>query len=245
MSLFWGEDLVAGVSTYADGARFSRGQSLWAQDAVFDLRVQFGRVTAHVDGASEVYECELEVEPFVGGQLSFLNTLSIPTGWSTTLEKLALVLQAHGVSLGPDPRTPAAVSCTCPDDDYYCKHVIALAMTFADLIDDDPTIWLAARGFGRAEVAPEPDREATLEDELATYWVGSPVAPVSGVVRPAVRERDTEVLLNGLLSEFSRPGRRRARALELTTEAVKELSEIFDELTREEPRLPLPRGNEA
>jgi len=223
MSLYWGEDLVSSVALYADGSRYSRGQSLWAQDAVFNLRVEFGKVSAHVDGPLNVYECELEVEPFVGGQLSFLNTLTIPPGWSTKLEKLALVLQAHGVSLGPDPRTPATVSCTCPDDDYYCKHVIATVMTFADRIDDDPTIWLAARGFGRAEVAPEPVREATLDDELAGYWEGSAASPVSDVVRPAVRERDTEVLL-------------------LSAPAVQELVEIFETLGGPDKAVPAPRS---
>jgi uncharacterized Zn finger protein len=256
----WGTDLLFSITDTADWLRVDRGEELHAQGAVLHLSVSPGLVVGLVQGSGGAYHCRIQVDLLPDPHLALLMTFlrHLPRGRTSSLmlSTITLGLSARGVDLGPAGDLPPTVFCECPDEEEYCKHVIALALEACGLFDEDPWSWLEARGLtlpaGAATHAPPADEtEAqdrtvdavpTLEDELATYWTGSgEVSPVAEVWRPATRERDRAELVTGLLPEFTVQGRSRAKALELASGAAEELEALYAKLKSSSTPVPHAR----
>ncbi|MGI4895678.1 MAG: SWIM zinc finger family protein [Janthinobacterium lividum] len=244
----WGDALVESMTDWAGPGRIHRGERLHADGAVLQVEVRAGEILGVVATSSSSYECGFEVDEFDEQELVLIGTFlrSIPPSSASTslLGTLDLVLSARGLPLGP-PADPPYAYCSCRDFDEYCKHVLALAMRVADVIDASPWTWLQARGLlvdlpGAApspapEPTPTPTPERTLDDELASYWTGipQPTLPVAGLPRPAHRERDPGLLREAFLAEFTVRGRSRARSAALAEEAALAVEGLYEELIGE------------
>lgn len=96
----------------ADTERFRRGRAYARSGAVRGTAVVDGVLTGQVQGTRpESYVVELRVRARGGGRR------------------------------GPVPaRHDVQVRCTCPDDAPVCKHAVAVLLSFAQLVGDDPQL---------------------------------------------------------------------------------------------------------
>ena len=109
--------LTAGMS---DPARLSRGRTYARQGAVIDLHVEAGELTGAVQGSrSQPYE----VTAFVARAQAFDT-------------RAALMPERADISF----------TCTCPDWDDPCKHAIAVMVTFAEEVANNPALLVRWRG---------------------------------------------------------------------------------------------------
>lgn len=259
----WGTDLVFAVTDAADWQRVERGEDLHDLGGVLDCRISAGMLTGLIRGSGpEDYACRVHIDvlpaPHLALLLTFLRHLPMGRRNSLMLSTLELGLSARGIDLGPDADLPPTAFCECPDYEEYCKHVIALTLHAADLFDEDPWLWLEARGLMSSTEAaptvvssvveePEPVVEPTLDDELATYWAaGSGEVPaVAEIARPAHRELDRTELVARLVPEFSVQGRSRAKAIDLAERAADDLEQLYVELIASAATVPAARAPRA
>jgi SWIM zinc finger len=108
------------VAALSDPNRLSRGRTYARQGAVEDLDVRPGIVTGSVQGSrSQPYEVAVRV---------------------TAAESFDTM-----TALVPD-RRDIRFSCSCPDWDDPCKHAVAVMITFAAFVADDPEALRLWRG---------------------------------------------------------------------------------------------------
>lgn len=114
-----------------------------------------------------------------------------PDGFVMTLDRAA---GERGIRLFPGPRD-FDLFCNCPDDSDPCKHGVALAYSFAQVLDDDPLALLLLRGHDPAALqnqslpddwhlpdAPTPVTAAAGVPAEAAF--AEPVAPLPALPRP-------------------------------------------------------------
>lgn len=109
--------LIAGLS---DPQRLSRGRTYARQGAVVDVHLEAGRLTGAVQGSrARPYEVTIRVDD------------------ADAFDTLAALVPS---------RDEIDFSCTCPDWDDPCKHAVAVMVTFAEQIGQDPSLLGRWRG---------------------------------------------------------------------------------------------------
>jgi uncharacterized Zn finger protein len=210
-STSWGEELARLVADLADPGRHDRGLVLLEEGAVGRVSVTRGCFAATVHGASgreHAAQVRVRALPRDDAARLFRVLLDDPGLLASLLQGLAGTAgapTARRVARGALPAAAAELTeddvefvCSCPDPDPVCKHVVALALTVADLADDSPASWLQARGVplegltrgGRAlVVVPELAAPAAEEPDAAQAHFGgaggAPVLPTAGRGVPA------------------------------------------------------------
>jgi len=217
----WGEALARLVGDLADPGRHDRGLVLLEEGAVGPVRVSRGCFAATVHGASGLdHATQLRVRALPRGEAARLLRVLLdqprllaallqepagPPGDAAAGRRAAVAaLPGAAGDLAEDDLEPG---CSCPDPDPVCKHVVALALSVADLADDSPGSWLQARGVplegltrgGRAlVVVPDVAAEPPVDPDPADgYWDGAggaPVLPAGLRPRPATADRDPDLL---------------------------------------------------
>ena len=105
-------------------------------------------------------------------------------------------------------------SCTCPDPEYVCKHVVAVADRLAARMDADPSVIFALRGldFARLEQSVMAQAKSASEDSFtanelsaeernALFWEGRELPPLpEPKYAPAVDDSDPELLRKAMRS---------------------------------------------
>jgi len=206
-----GEALARLMGDLADPGRHDRGLVLLEEGAVGRVGVTRGCFAATVHGASgrdHATQVRVRALPRDEAARVFRVLLDQP-------RLLAALLQGTSGTPGALPGAAGALTeddvefvCSCPDPDPVCKHVVALALTVADLADESPASWLQARGVplegltrgGRAlvvvpAVATPPAREEP--DPAEDHWDGpggAPVLPPGLRPRSANADRDPDLL---------------------------------------------------
>lgn len=115
--------LSVAVAGMAEPSRFRRGRLYVAERAVTRLDVSPGLLRATVTGSRR--------EPYVAEVRAPLAVRPPDLVGEPTRE--------HVVRLVPDA-DDLTVSCTCPDDDSPCKHVVAAILCFAGELGDRPEL---------------------------------------------------------------------------------------------------------
>lgn len=184
--------LVASVS---DPSRLTRGRTYAKHGAVNELEALPGIVTGEVQGSDPTpYSVKIRVDP--------AERFDLPT---------ALV----------PSRREVRFSCTCPDSYDPCKHSVAVMLTFAEALVDEPELLGVVRGVpprgsgpravvgsrtagGPLPPAPEPRLDesaiAALREFLGTPQ-SLPAADVSAIALPTAPwgELWAEMLADALL----------------------------------------------
>jgi SWIM zinc finger len=169
--------LSVAVAGMAEPSRFRRGRAYVADRAVTRLDVSPGLLRATVTGSRhEPYIVEVRV-PLIPRPADLVNEPA----------------REHIVRLVPEA-DDLDVSCTCPDDELPCKHVVAAVLCFAGELGDRPELlveWSCTSGpaperavvgsRARAErhlrlVAPPPPPSPYLTDEWR-HFEGAEIGP--------------------------------------------------------------------
>lgn len=172
--------LSVAVAGMAESSRFRRGRAYVAERAVTRLDLSPGLLRATVSGSRhEPYLAEVRV-PMVVRPADLVNE----------------PLREHIVRLVPDA-DDLNVSCSCPDDESPCKHVVAAILCFAAELGDRPELlveWSCGSGpaperavvgsRARGErhlrlVAPPPPPSPFLSDEWQQFEGADSSTPAS------------------------------------------------------------------
>jgi uncharacterized Zn finger protein len=155
---FWGKAWCDHLESHADlASRLPRGRTYVRNGSVIDLQIAEGEVRALVSG-SEIYEVQVRIQPLAAarwkivrrecaGQIGTVVELLAGTFSSAVMEVLC-----HGQKgLFPGTRE-IAMSCSCPDGAWLCKHLAAVLYGVGARLDHAPELLFTLRGVDGAEL---------------------------------------------------------------------------------------------
>lgn len=151
---WWGAAWCSNLERYADFAnRIERGRRYLRSDAVLDLSIREGRVTAKVMGSRGApYDVQINIRPLPPEKAAALmdrcgrkvkNLDSLLDGEFP--EELKSVFFEKG-GLFPAPNE-ISFRCSCPDWASMCKHVAAALYGIGVRFDQDPLLFFTLRGI--------------------------------------------------------------------------------------------------
>ncbi|MCP4668790.1 MAG: hypothetical protein GY849_20820 [Deltaproteobacteria bacterium] len=150
---WWGKSWNLNLERYADYSnRIGRGRSYVRHGAVFDLRIEPGKVESLVQGSrARPYTVSVKIRPIK--KKIWLDIASACEGRLESLEGLLAgkfpkplgeIFMAQGSGLFPSPKD-IKFDCTCPDWAYMCKHVAATLYGIGARLDQDPGLFFKLR----------------------------------------------------------------------------------------------------
>jgi len=157
-STFWGKAWCKQIESFSDYEnRLPRGRSYVRNNAVIDLQVAPGKVTALVMGSS-LYEQTISITPISPGRWQ-----SIKGACSGQIDSLVELLQgrlSNGVMAVITHRQegmfplPAEIKmdCSCPDWAGLCKHLAAVLYGIGARLDSKPELLFTLRGADHTEL---------------------------------------------------------------------------------------------
>lgn len=126
-----------------------RGEKYVLNNAVVDLRIEEGHVTAHVVGDSAIpFEVTATIKPLPQEKID--EAVELASGKIQNIDALAAGDFPEDL---PDILFPLGVdvdlNCTCPDHDYnyICPHIAAVLYGIGVRIDHDPLLLFKIRGI--------------------------------------------------------------------------------------------------
>ncbi len=165
---FWGKAWCDHLESHADLAnRLPRGRTYVRNGSVIDLQIAEGEVRALVSG-SEIYEVKVRIQPLAAprwktvrrecaGQIGTVVELLAGRFSSAVME----VLCHRQKGIFPVTRE-IAVSCSCPDGAWLCKHLAAVLYGVGARLDDAPELLFTLRGVDGAELVAAAGKAGAL-----------------------------------------------------------------------------------
>ena len=170
---FWGKAWCDHLESHADLAnRLPRGRTYVRNGSVIDLQIAEGEVRALVSG-SEIYEAEVRIQPLAAarwkavrrecaGQIA--TVVELLAGKLSSAVKEVLCHRQRGLFPGT---SELAMSCSCPDGAWLCKHLAAVLYGVGARLDIRPELLFLLRGVNHEELL-----EADAEKAVATATDG-------------------------------------------------------------------------
>ncbi len=155
---FWGKAWCDHLESHADLAnRLPRGRRYVRNGSVIDLEIAEGEVRALVSG-SEIYEAKVRIQPLAAARWKAVRR-ECAGRIGTVVELLAgkfssavMEVLCHGQKgLFPGTRE-IAMSCSCPDGAWLCKHLAAVLYGVGARFDHAPELLFTLRGVDGAEL---------------------------------------------------------------------------------------------
>ena len=151
---WWGRAWCDNLEQYADySSRLDRGKRYIRSGAVIDLQIQYGKISARVQGTRKTpYKIEIRISPLpeercqtmiqkCGNKIENLEKL-LTGNFPEELKDLFTGTQG----LFPEPRE-ISFQCSCPDWALMCKHVSAALYGVGARLDQDPLMLFQLRGI--------------------------------------------------------------------------------------------------
>ena len=188
---WWGLRWVAALEGRMAGARLGRGRSYAASGQVAEIRLEPGRVTAVVQGASpQPYRVQLKLRTLsAAGRRRMLADMQRRPLLAARLlvhelpAEMEALFAAAGCPLFPPPREDLVADCTCPDWANPCKHAAAVALLLLTLRGlDRAALTGAGDHTSRSEVPAAGAQSHSFESmgqppaAAAAFWTGGAAA---------------------------------------------------------------------
>ncbi|MFO7752366.1 MAG: SWIM zinc finger family protein [Desulfobacteraceae bacterium] len=165
---FWGKQWNRNLERYADFEnRIGRGRSYVRHNAVLDLTIDAGKVSAKVLGSgSRVYKVSISIKPIPKKRWAEIRKEC--RGRLDSLKKLAAgkfpkdlsdLFTKKGKGLFPSPEE-IEFDCSCPDIAYMCKHVAAVLYGIGARLDKDPNLFFVLRRADMNELVEQTVKES-------------------------------------------------------------------------------------
>ena len=170
---FWGKAWCHHLESHADlASRLPRGRTYVRNGSVIDLQIARGEVHALVSG-SEIYEVTVRIQPLAaarwkavrrecGGRVGTVVELLAGTFSSAVMEVLC-----HGQKGLFPGRRDIAMSCSCPDGAWLCKHLAAVLYGVGARLDHAPELLFTLRGVDGAELVAAAGKAGALASAKA------------------------------------------------------------------------------
>ncbi|AMO88082.1 putative zinc finger SWIM domain protein [Corynebacterium simulans] len=201
--------IVSFVNKEADSGRITRGRQYANGGHVVGLDVRNGAVHGKVAGSqNEPFTVLLQVPYRTNDDVAELSQMFARTPNSIANARDGLLSEeALDILIAQDP-ADMRFSCTCPDPEYVCKHVVAVADRLAARMDADPSVIFALRGldFARLEQAVMEQAKNVSQDSFSgsslspeerneLFWEGRQLPDMPRPkVAPAVDDSDPDLL---------------------------------------------------
>ncbi len=168
---FWGKAWCDHLESHADlASRLPRGRTYVRNGSVIDLQISEGEVRALVSG-SEIYEVKVRIQPLAAarwkavrrecaGQIGTVVELLAGKFSSAVME----VLCHRQKGLFPGTRE-IAMSCSCPDGAWLCKHLAAVLYGVGARLDHAPELLFTLRGVDGADLVAAAGKAGALASE--------------------------------------------------------------------------------
>jgi uncharacterized Zn finger protein len=155
---FWGKAWCDHLESHADLAnRLPRGRTYVRNGSVIDLQIAKGEVRALVSG-SEIYEAKVRIQPLAAARWKVVRR-ECAGQIGTVVELLAGKLSSAVMEVlcdrqkGLFPATrEIAMSCSCPDGAWLCKHLASVLYAVGARLDHAPELLFTLRGVDGAEL---------------------------------------------------------------------------------------------
>ncbi len=172
-SSWWGKAWCDNIDYYADAYnRLDRGKKYVRADAVVDLNINGGRVTAKVVGSRKTpYDVTVVIDPVK--KENYEKIVSIAEGKLKSLGELEKgefpkeyrdLFTMKGEGLFPR-LNEIRFGCSCPDSTRICKHIAAVLYAIGSRLDDNPLLFLELRGIDVKDFA-----DKLIRKEAARIW---------------------------------------------------------------------------
>lgn len=156
-----------------DSGRLSRGRSYARKGQVTSIEIEQGLVTAFVQGTrKKPYQIKLGFETVsADAKEMLLLRFREHSSFAARLlagempEEMESAFMEAGIPLFPKRVEMRRFKCTCPDDATPCKHIVAVLLLIAEVIDDDPFLLLKLRGIDRERLITLLTSESSSEME--------------------------------------------------------------------------------
>lgn len=152
------------ISGFMLGGRFDRGRTYADKGQVLDIVIEPGAVKAKVQGSrANAYEIEIKFKTLSGGaweniadsiksdELLCARLLSAGDGGDFPVE-VEEIFEREGASLFPNLENESSMSCSCPDWNIPCKHLVAVFILMGEAFERDPFLIFKLRGIERQKI---------------------------------------------------------------------------------------------
>lgn len=166
---WWGKSWVKHLESYADFKnRISRGKAYVKQGAIFDMKIEPGRIEALVNGSgTKIYSVSIHVDTLDQKQWEEILTLcqnSVESLQALSEGKFSKSLEGlftePKYGLFPTPKE-IKFGCSCPDIAHMCKHVACVLYGFGSKLDVDPLLFFKLRDVDIEDLLAK-----TVEDKI-------------------------------------------------------------------------------
>lgn len=188
VNTFWGKAWCDNVEAYQDYAnRLPRGRSYVRNNAVLDLQISPGLVTALVAGSSgETYEVHIEIAPLKKARWDALKQKCV--GQVSSLLALAqgqlppeILSEFCNRDSGLFPSLQEIkTDCSCLDWASLCKHLAAVLYGVGARLDEEPGLFFILRGIDAHELVGT-DIINALTEGVAEEIASDSLAEIFGV----------------------------------------------------------------
>jgi len=217
---FWGKAWCDHLESHADLAnRLPRGRTYVRNGSVIDLQIAEGEVRALVSG-SEIYEAEVRIQPLAAarwkavrrecaGQIATVVELLAGKFSSAVMEVLC-----HGQKgLFPGTRE-LAMSCSCPDGAWLCKHLAAVLYGVGARLDHAPELLFTLRGVDGAALVAAAGRAGALASAAPAEGAVAEehLADIFGIELESSARAEPAIAVSRPRRAASQPARRQSRA---------------------------------
>jgi len=153
---WWGRRWTEALESFGWHTRLERGRIYARKGQVVSVRVSSGNVRATVQGArARPYEVTTSVAALSakdwGRVADAISRQALHSAQLLAGEMPRGIERAfpRGKPLFPASREDIATSCSCPDFENPCKHIVAVHYILAQEFDRDPFLLFKLRGIGR------------------------------------------------------------------------------------------------
>lgn len=162
---FWGKSWCEHVEQFSDiDTRLPRGKSYVRSDAIIDLQIRPGMITAMVMG-SELYSIRIKITQLTAEKWRAIKKKT--SGQIGSLVELLqgrmsdAVMQSVTQNDGLFPKVGQIdLDCSCPDAAGMCKHVAAVLYGVGCRFDEQPELLFKLRGVDHTELLNEATKAA-------------------------------------------------------------------------------------
>ncbi|AKE41672.1 hypothetical protein UL82_07555 [Corynebacterium kutscheri] len=226
--------IVSMMAEITDVGRFHRGEEYYENDRVLNVRIGQAHIDAQVSGSQpDPFDVRLIFSYRSTDELAALSQRLAEQPYSISeIRRGQLQLENIQTLLVSEPED-IRVMCSCPDPAQVCKHAVAVAMRYADMVRSNPAQLFALRGLNLADIeqsmlaAAQDNSQYNGVNSRESFWQGHLLPELPELKRAPAIEDSNLLLLH-----------RAMRLASYTTvdelRAVADIEDMYDYLTNPE-----------
>jgi len=178
----WGKEWIISNLKIGRPFRMQRGiEYAKDEERIDNLSISKGQIFATVQGTGPTpYRVKINFEliPDVGWE-KIVKNLSTRLPYLIELlegslpQNIIAIFENNGYSLFPDASKGLDSTCSCPDEAVPCKHIAAIILYLARVLDYNPFLLLKLRGKSKEEILEDLSLSQPIESKIESEKVSA------------------------------------------------------------------------